>query len=175
MRSIVHCQSDKQAILPEGHGLNANYDWNNFYHDLQAEAVLPPMKAIKLFTFFKERKNSEPFGYPFVANTKADTLATRKIAELNDGYIANLQSNQAPAQNDEVTQAISQANKNLVTAQASNAREKRMKQLEEQRAARKLTVPKPAQTPPKAGAKASPKSPPASGAGAGGGASSAGA
>ena len=60
-----------------------------------------------------------------MANTKADTPVTRKIAELNDGYIANLQSNQAPAQNDEVTQAISQANKKLVTAQASNAREKK--------------------------------------------------
>ena len=174
VRSIVHCQSSKQAVLPEGHGLNVNFDWNFFWHDLQAEAVLPPMKAIKLFTFFKERRNSEPFGYPFVANTKADTPVTRKIAELNDGYIANLQSNQAPAQNDEVTQAISQANKNLVTASANNAREKRLKQLEDQRAARKLTVAKAAQTPPKTGGKESPKSTTASGAGAGGGASSAG-
>ena len=114
-------------------------------------------------------------GTPLVANTKADTPVARKVAELNDGCIANLKSNQTPAQNGEVTQAISQANKNLVTASANNAREKRLKQLEDQRAARKLTVPKAAQTPPKAGAKTSPKSAPASGAGGGGGASSAGA
>ena len=48
-----------------GHGFNTNSDWSNFYHALQAEASLPPMKAINKFTFFKERKNSEPFGHPF--------------------------------------------------------------------------------------------------------------
>ena len=58
-----------------------------------------------------------------MANTKVDTLATRKLAELNAGNIAHPPTNQAPAQNDEITLAISQANKNLVTAIASNARE----------------------------------------------------
>ena len=95
VRSIVHCQSRKQAVLPEDHGLNVNFDWNYVWHDLQAEAVLPPMKAIKLFTFFKERKNSEPFGYPFVANSRGESKVTQKIAELNEKYIANLQITQA--------------------------------------------------------------------------------
>ena len=96
VRSIVHCQSRKQAVLPEGHGLNVNFDWNFFWHDLQAEAVLPPMKPIKLFSFFKERKNPEPFGYPFVANSRGDNKVTQNIAELNQKYIANLLNTQAP-------------------------------------------------------------------------------
>ena len=73
VRSIVHCQSDKQAVLPEGHGLNVNFDWNFFWHDLQAEAVLPPTKPAKLFSCFKEPKNPVSFGYPSWRTPEATT------------------------------------------------------------------------------------------------------
>ena len=142
VQAVTHAQSGKEAILPVGHGLNTNYDFNHFWHDLGAEACLPPMKPIKIATFFKEKRNAEYFGYPFVTSSKTENKNSTKIHELNEAYIANLNQSKGTGADDDVTKMVQQANQELAKKSIESAREKRLEQLEEKRESRKLAVPK---------------------------------